>query len=248
MRLLFAAIFICFLLPLFSQITQGEIIFEEKINIHKSLPPEMADFKAQIPEFRTSKKVLYFTQSETLYEEAKKTVEEQELQADMGRRRMRFRRGGGERKLYTNIDEKIVLEQSEFFGKSFLIDGAGDPIKWKMTPEQKQVGSYLCQKVTFQDTTRSIVAWFTPMIPVSAGPAEYGQLPGMILHIDINDGERMFTALEINPKELEEGTIVRPEKGDKVTREEYDKIVEEKTAEMREQFGGNRSFRFQRRN
>ena len=250
MRFLVLAAFLCFSFSMNAQATQGEIIYEDKVNIHKSLPPEMEDFKAQIPEFRNSKQVLYFTDKETLYTAFKESSDEDEsLSSRDGRRRMRFMRGRNESKLYSNIEEKLHLEEREFFGKKFLIDGAGESIAWKMTGEQKQVGSYLCQKVTFQDTSRIIVAWFTPMIPVSAGPGSYGQLPGMILHVDINDGERMITAVEINLKELEEGTIVRPEDGDEVSREEFDKIVEEKTAEMREQFGGRGGrFMFQRRN
>jgi len=245
MRLLLLALFVSFTIPLFSQATQGEIIYEEKINVHKSLPPEMEDFKAQLPEFRTTKRVLYFNESESLYTEMKKDETEENWSSASRRRGRRWK---DERNLYSNFDEKLYLEEREFFGRKFLINGAGESIKWKITPEQKQVGSYLCQKVTFQDTSQNLVAWFTPMIPVSSGPAEYGQLPGMILHIDINEGEKMYTAVEINLKELETTLIVRPEKGDKVTREEYDAIVKEKTEEMRAQFSGNGGFRFRRRN
>ncbi|MBL0274172.1 MAG: GLPGLI family protein [Chitinophagaceae bacterium] len=49
--------------------------------------------------------------------------------------------------------------------------------------------------------TSSIVAWFTTSIPVSAGPAEYqGQLPGLILEMDIKDGTQTFIATAISEK------------------------------------------------
>jgi GLPGLI family protein len=49
--------------------------------------------------------------------------------------------------------------------------------------------------------TSNIIAWIASDIPVSAGPAEYqGQLPGLILEMDINNGRQVYKALNISPK------------------------------------------------
>ncbi|MDZ7650694.1 MAG: hypothetical protein U5K54_28120 [Cytophagales bacterium] len=40
--------------------TSGVITYEIKVNMHRRLPPERADMKAMIPEFRTTKEQLFF--------------------------------------------------------------------------------------------------------------------------------------------------------------------------------------------
>lgn len=86
-----------------------------------------------------------------------------------------------------------------------------------------------------------VTAWFTPQIPIKNGPGEYAGLPGLILELNIDRTTILCSKIVINPKETE--TIVLPSKGKEVSREEYNKIVKEKTDEMRENFrnrGGRR--------
>jgi len=84
--------------------------------------------------------------------------------------------------------------------------------------------------------TETIIAWYTPMIPASHGPDEFGGLPGLILELNTNNTTMLCTKVVLNPKE--EIVIEVPEKGKKVTREEYQKIVDEKAKEMSERYGG----------
>ncbi|QQX75309.1 MULTISPECIES: GLPGLI family protein [Aequorivita] len=85
-----------------------------------------------------------------------------------------------------------------------------------------------------------VTAWFTPQIPVSNGPGEYAGLPGLILELNVYRTTLLCSKIVMNPKEAEK--IEPPKKGKEVTREEYVKIVKEKTDELRENFqnrGGN---------
>ncbi len=226
-----------------AQNNTGEIVYLDKVNIHKSLPPEMEAMKDRIPEFRETKKILYFNAVEALYinkpkDEAEKT-QQREFQGERGRRRGgRFGGGNNDNKYYTNFAEGTSVDSRNFFGKDFLIQGSRESLKWKITGEQKQVGSYLCQKATYQDSSQQIVAWFTPMIPVSTGPDHYFGLPGVILHMDFDSGTRQITATDISLKTLEEDQIILPTKGKKITKEEFDKMREEKIKEREEEFGG----------
>lgn len=85
-----------------------------------------------------------------------------------------------------------------------------------------------------------VTAWFTPQIPVKNGPGEYAGLPGLILELNVDRTTILCSKIIINPKEAE--AIQPPSKGKEVSREEYNKIVKEKTDEMRENFrnGGGR--------
>lgn len=81
-----------------------------------------------------------------------------------------------------------------------------------------------------------VTAWFTPQIPVKNGPGEYAGLPGLILEMNIDRTTILCSKIVLNPNEMDE--IEPPSKGTKVTREEYNLIVKEKTDEMRENFRG----------
>jgi len=238
--LLFASLF-CFVNG-FSQNIEGSITYEDKRNIHKSLPPEMEAMKDRIPEFRTSENILHFTKEEAVY----KSVPKEKKKNEEFRGERRGRRGWGRQNennvYYTNLGEKQSIDSRDFFGKKFLIAGARESKKWKMTGDQKMVGDYLCQKATFSDSTENIVVWFTPMIPVSTGPSDYFGLPGLILHVDINEGERLITAQGIELKPLEEGTIVRPTEGKNISSEEFAELRDKKMEEMRQERGGNGGF------
>ena len=48
-----------------AQVKQGTIIYERKINMHKTIQDEQ--MKAMIPEFRTSKHMLLFSDSVSMY-------------------------------------------------------------------------------------------------------------------------------------------------------------------------------------
>lgn len=86
--------------------------------------------------------------------------------------------------------------------------------------------------------TETIVAWYTPMIPASHGPDEFGGLPGLILELSTHNTTMLCTKVVLNPQE--EIIIEAPTKGKEISREEYAKTIEEKAKEMAERYGGGR--------
>ena len=96
--------------------------------------------------------------------------------------------------------------------------------------------------------TLKIVAWFTNEIPGSFGPEMYqGQLPGIILEIDVNNGRSSFKAIEISPK-VDVAKIKEPSKGKKATPEEFVKEREKMMQEMMQNGGGPGGMRINIRN
>jgi len=88
-----------------------------------------------------------------------------------------------------------------------------------------------------------IVAWYTPMIPVSQGPGEYWGLPGLILEVSAGNTTMLCSKITMNPEEKTE--IEAPEKGQVVTKKEYNEIITGKMQEMRDnrgRSGGRGSF------
>lgn len=241
---------------------EGEVVYLTTVNLHKRIRGDRAEeIKKMIPEFQKMKSILYFTETEMLYHKMEEEVDvkEEDLEQGRGGFRMRMMGGSAEDRFYTNIDEEIVAEKTDFMGKTFLIEDDMKMQQWKLTGEQKTILGYTCQKaelVIKVDTTakkeddngrrrgprgprepQAVTAWFTTEIPVSGGPSNYHQLPGMVLEVDIDNGNQIIVAETVNLKKLEASTIVKPTEGKKVTREEYRKIQREKMEEMRKEYG-----------
>jgi hypothetical protein len=139
---------------------------------------------------------------------------------------------------FTSFDEGTVVESREFLGREFLIEDERPAYAWTLTSETAEFLGYAVQKATAVQDSSTIEAWFTTQIPIPGGPGEYGGLPGMILVVSVDDGQMQYTATEVMMTAVAEDLIVPPSEGDRVTRDEYEKIVAEKLEELRKTGGG----------
>jgi hypothetical protein len=139
---------------------------------------------------------------------------------------------------HTSFDKGTVVESREFLGREFLIEDERPAFAWRLTSETAEFLGYAVQKATAVQDSSTIEAWFTPQIPIPGGPGEYGGLPGMILVVTVDDGQMQYTATEVVMTAVAEDLIVPPTGGDRVTRDEYEKIVAEKLEELRMTRGG----------
>jgi GLPGLI family protein len=85
------------------------------------------------------------------------------------------------------------------------------------------------KRTQMADTT-TITAWFTPEVPVAAAPELSGQLPGLILELELNRGRVLYKAVEISPK-VNAAAIKEPKGGKAITAPEFaqerNKVFEE---------------------
>lgn len=220
----------------------GEITYEMVIDLHRRMTGDRAQFKEFVPPTRSFKSKLIYNETEAFYKQLPQEEEEQ-AEPPSGRRgpMRRMFRMAQNNVVYLNYDEGTRIEQRAIMDKNFLITGAPETYKWKITGETKQVGDFLCAKATHIDSMETVVAWFTTQVPVPLGPAKYGQLPGLILHVDVNDGERTFTAVDFNFREVAPEEIEKPTKGKEVTDEEFRTLMRERMDAERD---GMRVMRF----
>ena len=221
--------------------SSGMITYEEKMDLHKTLPPDRQDMKDMIPQFNIAKFELIFSGDESLYRAQKQEELPPTTSTSPGGPPMGMRFGGGRanRVVYKDLAKDTMIDSRDFMQKQFLITGPPKPRKWKIGAKQKEILGYNCLEASFRvDSATALVAWFTPQLAIPNGPSDYQGLPGMILQVDINNGERMVTATEIKLDSVDTTIIVAPNKGKEVTPEEFEKIREEKMKEMGMQHGG----------
>ena len=89
--------------------------------------------------------------------------------------------------------------------------------------------------------TQIVTAWYTPQIPVSAGPSDYWGLPGLILEINAGRTTMLCTEIVINPENSIE--IKEPSKGKEVSRDEFNTMMKKKSEELRQNFQNRRGER-----
>lgn len=236
-------LFLAFFLPIFSfaQQTEGEVVYTETIKLTLELPDDMAEeMKGMIPSSQSFTKSLIFNENSAIYNDWE-GAENEDLNINHASEGMEFniKMQRPENIYYTDLENGKFINSREFFGRMFLINGDAEKYAWKLTGEQKKINEFVCQKATCSKEDREITAWFTPQIPISTGPDSFNGLPGLILEIDINNGERVITPTNIELKTLDKKAIVAPDKGKKVTKEEFKEIEAEKMKEMDAEMGGS---------
>lgn len=218
----------------FGQTTSGVIEFETKINLHRTLPPGREGMKSMIPEFRTNRNQLFFNENESLYKPIIED-EEDEDEPQGGGVVMRFNMPNNE--MYLNQAEGKSISKEEFFGKTYLITDSIKVPAWKFGTETKVIAGYECQMAYYTDETgprgkQEITAWYTTKLRPFLGPERFRSLPGAVLAIDINNGERVMVAKQIELRELKKKELVAPTSGEKVTRAEFIKQRDEQMKKM----------------
>ncbi|MFK7925276.1 MAG: GLPGLI family protein [Bacteroidia bacterium] len=240
MKSLFITLLLC--LPLLSMAqTEGTVTYTETIqlNLQFELPEGMSEeMMAQIPKSQSNSKVLYFNESESIFKDVPQGEGGASWNSSSGGAEVHMMMSQPESSFYLNFEDAKRIEQREFMGKVFRINGELPSYEWKITGEQKSFQDYTLMQAVFEDSSRKIVAWFCPQIPVSSGPDAFTQLPGLVLEVDVNDGERTLVATEIALGELE-NPIEKPKKGKEISQEEFQTVVAEKMKEMEAEYGGS---------
>lgn len=235
-------VFSCMLfsgISLHAQQNQGMIEYEVRMDLHRRIPPEREEMKAMIPQYRTDRYQLVFNEQESLY---KIMVDEEQDINTGGGMRMRFNMP----KVDTHLEKmnRIRTVQQDFLGKKYLIIDTLEIAPWKIGNEQMEIAGYLCQMAYYTDSTNAeniqeITAWFALQLPAFTGPENYVTLPGTILALDINNGERVWVARKIEFRETKASETKKPDKGEKITREEFNVLMREQMERMRQQGGGS---------
>ncbi len=223
----------------FAQNTEGQVFYEETINIEVKLPGGVAGdaFKQSL---KSKKKLSFKKEVSVLVTLPQEQVPDApDLGADENDFSIKIDVTDNENRIYHNLNDKEKLEETDFFGKTFLIKSEIEPLAWKIQDEQKEILGYTCMKATLETEKGLTEAWFTPQIPLAHGPNK-GGLPGLILALSMRDGQtiRMATAINLDP--VDEADLAMPKKGKKISAEKFKALEEAKVKELEQMYGGGK--------
>ena len=96
------------------------------------------------------------------------------------------------------------------------------PLPWRLTAERSTFLGYDCQKAVATQDSTTYEAWFTTQILASVGPEHYGGLPGAILVLTRDEGQKTYVATAVSLEPVDPQMIAPPTQGQRVTQEERD--------------------------
>lgn len=132
-------------------------------------------------------------------------------------------------KIYRNFEKEKRTDIIGMLGKTYIVEDSLKAPSWKVMNKIKEVAGRMCMMAVTEDTVKGqkITAWFANDLAVSGGPELYSGLPGMILELEINDGEIVVSATEIKMKPVAEEDISLPKKmkGRKIDNKQYQELI-----------------------
>jgi len=258
-QILLAASALLLINALKAQQKEGKVVYERTMQMQIRVADDNDPIAQMLPKTRTDKFELTFGHNQSLWIHAEEEMENNDFSGNGMQIRMV---GPGQNDVvFHDFNTAKKIEQREMFDKKFIIEDSIRKLSWKLSDETQTILGHICHKALAQrygqrtqmtmengkmerkevNDTTNIVAWFTTDFPVPAGPEVQGQLPGLILGLDMNNGRMLYKAIEISPK-VDLAGIKAPSKGKKVTTEEFrtetSKMMEEMQKNM--QGSGNR--------
>ncbi|RYF73211.1 MAG: GLPGLI family protein [Cytophagaceae bacterium] len=104
--------------------------------------------------------------------------------------------------LFRDFDKEKQVDIEEMLGKVYLVEDSLRVPSWKIGNQVREIAGHMCINATTTDPIKDqvLTAWFAQDIPVSAGPERICGLPGLILELDINNGDVIIETTSITFK------------------------------------------------
>jgi GLPGLI family protein len=245
-----------------AQLKAGKITYEKEFKLQVTMmlgsDPEL---KKQIPKSRKENLELLFGNNQALLQVLPDATQDaMQLSGEATGFKFLKSSTGDDESSYFDLSKGKKISETELNSKRYVIEDTLARFDWKITQESKTILGYNCLKATTATKVKTnvttmengvvknsevenaieIVVWFTKEIPVAAGPAYQGQLPGMILGADVNNGRVVYKAVEISPK-VNLANIKEPKGGKRIARPEFQKMqtkaMEDRTKYLMENMG-----------
>lgn len=197
---------------------EAVVTYDRIIKSNINFPEDNLELGQIIPRFRSDTFELSIAKNKSVWKMASPANTEFENPGERGFW-AGLRAAEANRVLYFDLDKLRFLEQKGLFDKTVIVADSLRNLSWRFSDETKNVLNYVCRKAmatTYgkktvarmeegkverkeeMDTT-NVIAWYTSEIPFSAGPEKFqGQLPGLILEMNINNGRQIFKAISIS--------------------------------------------------
>lgn len=106
--------------------------------------------------------------------------------------------------------------------EQYIVEESLENIEWTLVEDSvKNVLGYDCIMATADYHGRKWTVWFTPELPVQAGPWKLGGLPGLILEADADNGVYSFIATGIHNTDRPIIPVYLADRYEKISRKDF---------------------------
>jgi len=128
---------------------------------------------------------------------------------------------GSKNIVYTDYQKNTSITQKPVYEETFLVQDSLLNIKWKITPDTRNIAGFECRKaVGILFDTVAVFAFYTDELTVSGGPEGIHGLPGMILGMGIPRLHTTWFATKVQVVNVPTAQIHPETKGKKVNRKD----------------------------
>lgn len=121
--------------------------------------------------------------------------------------------------VYTDFAKGISISQKPVFEETFLVQDSLTKIKWKLTPDTRNIAGFECRKaVGILDDSIAVFAFYTDELLIRGGPEGIQGLPGMILGVGVPRLHATWFATKVEVVNVNMNPVVPATKGKKVDR------------------------------
>jgi hypothetical protein len=216
-RIIITALAILFATSITFAQKQGTIVYENTMNIHKSLSPDQQALKAMIPETTTQNFQFIFNEKYGCFKNAP---------SDMPKGMM-IKMGSGDSKTWFNFGEDVYRQYIDLDEELFHTEFPMVASKAKPTGKSKTILDYTCEEYKSEDGKFSF--WVARDFPKKVSPMPGIFFKGAVLAID-ND-IMSYMAISIS-KDIDEKEL-KPVESQEITQEQFQDLQEEKMNEMK---------------
>ena len=255
-----------------AQTKEGRVVYERTFRMNNlrfgggggNVPPEIQAQLERMPRTRTDQYELLFSPEHSLYQFLPNAAADEGANTFAGGGMVVQMRMSANEVAYTNWASGARVEQRELFDKNYVVTDTVQKVQWKLSEETKPILNFTARKATgfsivsrprvtmengemkreMATDTLPVVAWYTTEVPVPTGPNYQGQLPGLILELDINNGQTVTKAIEFSPK-VALNKIKEPKDGKRMTAAEFGKERDKMMEEMRRNMPNGNVIRMQ---
>ena len=133
------------------------------------------EFVGPSPHATVSRSMVFDTTASLMYPTDKPAVEPKDRRASEGKEHIDT--------TYVDFGGGTFAESRVIGGDIYLVSDRQPAILWRLEGEERVYLDHRVMKATAVVDSAVVEAWFTPEIPIPAGPGLYGGLPGLILMV-----------------------------------------------------------------
>ncbi len=227
------------LLSVHGQQTSGRVVYERTLQLQLFLPPGAGPERLP-PSTRKDRHEVLFGNGQSLRRAVDDELPEAMEASGGGIRLNVIAPGAGDDETFTDFAANKVVAQRELGGRNYVVTDTIPRLNWKLTGRTSTILNYPCQQAVAQrigkrmrpgmengamkmqetQDTSTITAWFTLSVPVPAGPEYQGQLPGIILGMEMDNGRVVYQAVELSAQ-TDITAIKAPAKGKSISAEAF---------------------------